>query len=186
MDFLFVFVNNFVSLPRRFKRKEGTESPFLLSMANKEQLTKLVETRLSGTEMFLVEVKLSPGKLVVLIDKPAGITISECIALNRFITEELETSGFLETHELEVSSPGMEQPLRVFKQYLRRIGNQVRVTTTDGLQHEGKLVTAMPEAIELSKTTIAKLNKKKETINELIRLPFDSIKETKLILTFKN
>ena len=153
-------------------------------MNDKETIVKLIETRLAGTDMFLVEVKASSGKITVLIDKPAGITISECISLNRFLVEELENTGLLEKHELEVSSPGMDQPLKVFNQYLRRIGREVSVLTTDGLQHQGKLLSANPEGIEIVKNTVSKINKKKEITEQHIQLPFETIKETKLILTF--
>ena len=167
-------------------RKEGTESPFLLLMKDTLYIAKLVEDQVAGSDIFLVDVKITPGKITVLIDKPSGITINECIALNRFLTSELEPAGMLESHELEVSSPGMDQPLKVLRQYLKRIGRDVRVTRTDGIQLEGKLLSARPEGIEIVKRTTLKINKKKETTEENIHIPFETIKETKLILTFKN
>ncbi len=161
-------------------------SPFLLTMTEKEVLEKLVTEKAAGSDIFLVEVKVTPGKITVLIDKPNGINLGECLELNRELAKELEPAGMLDSHELEVSSPGMDQPLKVFQQYQRRVGREVKVTTRDGRQYEGKLVSALPEGIDLVKTTILKQNKKKEIREETIHLPFEIIKETKLILTFKN
>jgi len=167
-------------------KKRGDRVPFFVAMKDRQTITELVENQIAGTEIFLVEARVTPGKITVLIDKPAGITIQECIGLNRSLTGLLEPEGILETHELEVSSPGMDQPLKVLPQYLRRIGRDVRVITKDGQQHEGKLVSAGNEGIEIIKTTVTKVNKKKETTEEQLKFAFETIKETKLILTFKN
>lgn len=155
-------------------------------MSDRTQIIKLVEEKIAGSEQFLVEVKMTPGKITVLIDKPTGITIEECIRLNRYLTQQLEPTGVTESHELEVSSPGMDQPLKVFNQYLRRIGREVQVTTLDGRQHMGTLMAATPDGIDLVKSNSVKQNKKKEITEQQMHFPFQDIKETKLILTFKN
>ena len=97
----------------------------------------------------------------MLIDKPAGITISECIALTRHLHDVLEGSGIFETHELEVSSPGMEEPLKVLKQYEKRIGREVRVLTSNGIVKNGILKAASAEGVELEERIEKKIDKKK-------------------------
>ena len=149
-------------------------------MVDKNYITELIEIKLSGTELFLVEVKLSPGRLAVFMDKPAGITIEECSRMNRFLLEELEPSGFSETHEIEVSSPGMDQPLKVYPQYLRRIGKNVKVTTADGKLHKGKLLKADNSGFELLEIIETKENKKKVKRENNLALNYNDIKETKL------
>lgn len=155
-------------------------------MTNQAYIIKLVEEHLAGTDLFLVEAKVTAGKITVLIDKTGGVTINECSDLSRFMVRELEPSGMLDTVELEVSSPGTDQPLKVFRQYLGRIGRGIKVTTKDGKEHEGILLSARPEGIELMKTVTIKVNKKKEARNENVHFPFETIKETKIILTNKN
>ena len=130
-------------------------------MFDKNYFIQVIESKLSGTEQFLVDVKLSPGRLAVFIDKPAGITIEECTALNRFLINELEPSGFMDSHEIEVSSPGMDQPLKIYKQYQRRIGRNVKVIMPDGKLHKGKLLSANDNEFELLETIETKENKKK-------------------------
>jgi ribosome maturation factor RimP len=151
-------------------------------MIDKAQIIKLIEEKLAGTDIFLVEVKLSPGKLTVLLDKPSGIQLKECIEVNRFLNSYFETTDFLEKHELEVSSPGMDQPLKVLKQYQRRIGREISVITIDGQLHKGKLHAASNEGIEITSVKTNKINKKKEITEESVHIPFEIIKETKLII----
>ena len=51
----------------------------------KEEVRQAIEQKIAATDIFLVDIKASPSKIIVLIDKPAGITISECIALTRHL-----------------------------------------------------------------------------------------------------
>ena len=149
-------------------------------MFDKNYISQVIENKLSGTEQFLVDVKLSPGRLAVFIDKPSGITIEECSALNRFLINELEPSGFMDSHEIEVSSPGMDQPLKIYKQYQRRIGRNVKVIMPDGKLHKGKLLSANDNEFELLETIETKENKKKIKRENNIKLNYNQIKETKL------
>ena len=45
----------------------------------KEEITKLVEEKIAGSDNFLVEVKVTPGKVLVTLDHPQGIMIEECV-----------------------------------------------------------------------------------------------------------
>ncbi len=131
-------------------------------MSDLNKITGLIEKKLEGTDQFLVEVKLSPGKLSVFIDKPEGVILEDCIALNRFLFQELESTGFNESHEIEVSSPGMDKPLKVSKQYLKRIGRNIKVITADGTLHKGKITCPrMIMGFELLETIEKKENNKK-------------------------
>lgn len=145
----------------------------------------LIEAELSGTDQFLVDIKLSPGKLAVFIDKPSGVTIDECSKLCRYLINELEPGGFLERHEVEVSSPGMDQPLKVYNQYLKRVGGNIKVVMADGKLHKGKLVAADNNGFELFEIMEAKENKKKIKSEKSVKLNYNEIKETKIEFNFK-
>lgn len=151
-----------------------------------DKITSIINGWLAGTDRFLVEVKTAPTKITVFIDKPAGITLAECATLSKLIASELEPDGVWETHDLEVSSPGMDQPLRVYQQYLRRIGRQARVITKEGKEHKGVIRSADPSGFELVETISKKENKTKIVTEVTSRFGYDNIKETKLILSFKN
>lgn len=154
-------------------------------MIAKEDIRQLVETYLEGSECFLVDVKLSINKLGISIDKPTGVTLDECSALTRFILNHFEASGFLEKHEVEVGSPGMDSPLLVPQQYLRRIGKEIRILKADGMELKGILQRVETEGVELLETKSKKENKKKIITEVEHKIPFADIKEAKLIINYK-
>jgi len=160
-------------------------SPFLIPMIAKEKVESIVNKWIDSTDRFLVEVKSAPGKVTVYIDKPTGIALDECSSLNKFITSELDPEGVWESHELEVSSPGMDQPLKVYQQYLRRIGREVRVITSEGIEHKGILKAADINGFDLHVVTSRKENKKKVMTEVNHHFNYNQVKETKLILSFK-
>ncbi len=150
----------------------------------KEQIIDLVTSKLEGTENFLVEVKVSPSRIIVSLDNPKGMKLDECIALNRYLQKELETTDVFEKHELEVGSPGMEEPLKVLKQFHKRIGQKVSVLTFDGLKKTGTLLAADEKILTLDEEITLKTGKKKEIQTSRIEIPFDQIKETKVNFSF--
>jgi ribosome maturation factor RimP len=151
----------------------------------KEEIRGLAEAFMGNSDQFLVDIRLSPSRLAVFIDKPTGITLEECMALSRHLTANLENTGFLETHELEVSSPGMDMPLIVPQQYLRRIGKEVKVLKNDGKEAKGILKSAGNDGFELMIVTEKKENKKKIRTEELQKFAYNEVRETKLIFNFK-
>ena len=76
----------------------------------KEEITKLVEEKIAGSDNFLVEVKVTPGKVLVTLDHPQGIMIEECVKVNRHLQAHFENTPVFEHRELEVGSPGMDGP----------------------------------------------------------------------------
>jgi len=155
-------------------------------MVSKERIENIVNEWIKSSECFLVDIKMPPGRIMVSIDKPAGVTIEECSNLSRYISEVLEPEQVWETNELEVGSPGMEQPLKVYQQYQRRIGKEVKVITIDGREHKGRLEFADENGIDLTEILTRKENNKKVTTEMKHHLDYSKIKETKLILSFKN
>lgn len=134
-------------------------------------------------QYFLVEVKIKPTNNVKLyLDGDQGITIEKCISINRPLYKQLEESGLFPADDfsLEVSSPGLDEPLKLFRQYRKNIGRPVEVLLKDGRKIEGKLTEAKEEAITVEETRGK--NKKKEVL--LHEFLFDNIKSTKLQVVF--
>src|SRR5262249_25593259 len=98
------------------------------------EIKEIVSSKLAGSDCFIVDIKVRQGKITVLLDKPTGIQIEECAEVNRDLKDKLESRGVLENFGIEVSSPGMDEPLKVLPQYQRRIGKPVSVVTKDGLR----------------------------------------------------
>jgi ribosome maturation factor RimP len=149
-----------------------------------EQVASLVEERIASTENFLIEVKVNPGKIAVIIDHPVGVKIEDCVDINRFLHQKLDETDIFDKYELEVGSPGMEEPLKVLAQFKKRIGREVSVITFDGLKRKGTLINANENQIDLSEEIITKEGKKKVISHKEISIPFTDIKETRVIFSF--
>ena len=108
----------------------------------------------SEPEYFLIEVKVKPtNNIKVYIDGDKGISIEKCVYFNRLLYKKIDEAGMFPEGDfsLEVSSPGLDKPLKLHRQYLKNIGRNIEVTFNDGSKKEGKLLQATNEDIILSK-----------------------------------
>jgi ribosome maturation factor RimP len=166
--------------------KRGTPS-FLFTQAinfkmiTPEQVRKIAEEYIAGTEKFIVDVAVNSGnRIIVEIDSPRGININDCTAAHRFIESKLDRN--VEDFELTVSSPGLEEPFKILKQYRKNTGRMVRVVHKTGIVTEGELAKADDEGIEIYVKKKEKLNGKKQLIVKSVPISFVLIKETRLII----
>jgi len=107
-------------------------------MIDKNQLTQTVEDAIAGTDIFLVDVRVSPkNEITVEIDSPEGIDIDTCAGITRKIEAAFDRD--VEDYELEVGSAGLTSPFKVRGQYLKNIGHEVEVLTRDGRKLKGIL-----------------------------------------------
>ena len=130
-------------------------------------------------ENFLVEVKIRPGNNVkIFVDADHGMSIDKLAGYNRSLYKQIEESGFFPNGDfsLEISSPGLEEPLKLHRQYLKNIGRPVEVVLKNGIRIEGKLSSVAKDEIVLEEE---KGNKK---IKELVphTISYDDIKTTKI------
>jgi ribosome maturation factor RimP len=185
------------------KQKKGNESvPFFhfnraglgsnkdegcsFSMGN--ETIKLVEGMLQDllageSDYFLVEVRIKPtNNIKVFLDGDQGISIEKCVQVNRALYKLLEESGLFPADDfsLEVSSPGLDEPLKIMRQYRKNIGRQVEILLQDGAKKEGRLIEVSEDGLIIEE--IKGKNKKKEVINHAFL--FDNIKTTKIQVVF--
>src|SRR6476620_11180635 len=113
----------------------------------REILGDLLEEKSS----YLVDLKVVPGQLVqVFVDRDPHITIEDCAWISRGLVKELNKEfPFSDQYVLEVSSPGMDQPFKVLRQYKKCVGREVAVVLTSGLKKNGRLLYADEEKILL-------------------------------------
>jgi ribosome maturation factor RimP len=106
----------------------------------------------------LWELEYSPGRgngfVRLYIDAEAGITVEDCERVSRAVSELLDVADPVPgQYTLEVSSPGLDRPLRTPAHFARFVGEQVFVELAQPLvgrrRFKGSLVTAGPEAIEV-------------------------------------
>lgn len=134
-------------------------------------------------EIFLVEVKIAPGnKITILMDSDKGLTIESCTIINKALYHHIEeTKLFGENNfSLEVSSFGVENPLKLLRQYQKNIGRSVEVILGDGSRLEGTLIAADEEAIIIEEKT-GKGNKMTKKTTTIL---FNQIKHTTVLITF--
>jgi ribosome maturation factor RimP len=92
-------------------------------------LHALLESTLRGLGYELVDLEVANrGKLLRLfIDKPEGITIDDCVAVSNHLTKLLAVELDYDYDRLEVSSPGLDRPLRKEADFARFAGNKAQV-----------------------------------------------------------
>ena len=190
MILFFAFTKKKITFARIFVKtwRRGTKIPLILyvkGMISKEIVKELVSSAISGTAIFVVDVKVdSANRISVEVDKPDGISIEECARISRAIESGLnrETEDF----ELEVSSPGLTAPFKVIDQYRKNCGRQVNVEKRDGQKINGLLQHTDEEGIVLEvKTKIREAGLKRlKTVMQTVTLQFSDIKTTKVVITF--
>lgn len=132
---------------------------------------------------FVVDIKIKPTNNVkVYLDGDQGITIEKCININRALYRKIEEAGIFPGGDfsLEVSSPGLDEPLKLFRQYKKNIGRPVEVILKDGIKVEGKLTDVQEDHILVEETKGK--NKKKEVVQH--NFPFENIKSTRIQAAF--
>ena len=139
---------------------------------------------------FLVDLRIKPTNNVkVFLDGDSGITIEKCVQVNRKLYRKLEEAAFFPAGDfsLEVSSAGLDEPLKSLRQYKKNIGRQVEVQFQDGTLKEGQLMEVNEEGIVLEiatgKPSNGKLPSRKIEISSHIYL-FNNIKSTKIQIVF--
>ena len=150
-------------------------------MITKDHIRKLTEKHISGSGIFLVDVRLSStGRITVLIDRHEGVTIDDCAGLSRKISNDLgEEAG---EHELNVSSPGLDMPLLVQEQYLKNEGRMVDVVTSDGDRIKGIMMNVTRGGFDLKTET---KQKNREIVTAVRSFNFEDVKSVKVIISFK-
>jgi ribosome maturation factor RimP len=134
-------------------------------------------------EVFIVEVKIRPGNNIdVFTDADNGITIDTCTKMNRALYKYLEEKEVYTDNDfaIEVSSPGVEEPLLLLRQYKKNVGRTVEVTNNDESVITGKLQTVTDEEI----TVEVKEGKANKATTKTVHILLNQIRHTKVLVTF--
>ena len=177
--------------------EEGNEdrSLLLLYRMNEEQQIKALEQMvgelLAGDPgFFLVDIAIRQGNNIkIFIDADQGAGIDKMVRYNRGLYKKIEEKELFKDNDfsLEVSSPGLDEPLKLHRQYLKNIGKYAEVMKKDGIKIEGKLLSASDKEIVLEEEKRkgrggSKTGKKSELVQHVI--PMDSISTTKIQIRF--
>ena len=132
---------------------------------------------------FLVHIKVKPGHIIrVYIDGDQGLPIKQCTSFNRRLYRAIEEAAWFPEGDfaLEVSSPGVDEPLLLNRQYVKNIGRKVEVTLNDDTVKEGNLLTVTEADILIEWTE----GKGKKATQQQLLIPFEQIKSTIVQIQF--
>ena len=109
-------------------------------------LQGLLESTLAGLGYELVELGRSArGKLLrVFIDKPDGIGVEDCVAISGHLSRLLAVEG-IDYDRLEISSPGLDRPLRKASDFVRFAGESAKLKLRVALQGQRNFVGILRE-----------------------------------------
>lgn len=152
---------------------------------NREEIIRkvkvLAEEVLENTDLSLEDIELlgSPGRLTlkVIIDSPRGISINDCERVSRQLEALLDIEDPIPgSYTLEVSSPGLDRPLKTIKDFIRFSGRLVRVTTTEKVANQtffiGRIRAVESDTVHL------------EVKGRILKIPYRIIKKANLEVEF--
>ena len=148
-----------------------------------EEIRKIAEGKLKDSSQFIVDVivssKRKPQKVTVIVDGDAGISIDDCADISREVSKALDESIVLaDSYVLEVTTPGLDQPLRLHRQYQKNIGRSLRIKVSDKVV-EGKLVGVSESGLTLEQGDGKKIEK------TVVELKFSEIDKSIVLVSFK-
>ncbi|PZF73886.1 ribosome maturation factor RimP [Taibaiella soli] len=146
-----------------------------------EKIKAFTEPLLEGTDIFIVNIKIKPtNNIKLFLDSDTGLSVDKSVRVNRKLYHLIEESGMFPDGDfsLEVSSPGVDEPLGSWRQYKKNVGRTVLVTNNENAEQTGVLKEVSEEKIVLE----VKIPKKKET--QIVEIPFSDIKSTVVQIIF--
>ena len=127
------------------------------------------------SDCFLIEILISGSKVEVYIDSDEGLTLSKCQRISRKLERLIEDNSWMpDKYTLEVSSPGIDRPLKLHRQYKKNIGRTVDVKLISGERLKGTLEGVNDETILI-----------KSEDNKDLEINFNTINTTKVLVSFK-
>ena len=155
-------------------------------MINEKLVRELVEEKIAGTDYFILDLSIRPGNnIFVEIESIHPVSINDCVDISRQVEHNLDREA--EDFSLQVSSPGLDSPLRDYRQYIKNKGRQISIIPQNGEEFTGTIKDADEEGVVVAakKRGQAEGSKKKIWIESEEKLKYSDIKQAKIIISFK-
>ena len=148
-----------------------------------KEIERLIEPVLAemGIDLMDMEYRSGQGRRVLRIyaDRPTGINLDDCAMVSREIGNLLDVKDLLQHHYvLEVSSPGLNRPLKREKDFLRAIGHKIKVKTAVPLKGR-KNFSGVLQSFE-NGTLQLKLD------DTVVQIPEESVNKANLVFDFED
>lgn len=155
-------------------------------MIQESKIRDLIDETIQDTEIFLVDLKIAGGnKINVWVDAIGGMAITDCMKVSRGIEFNLDRET--EDFELNVSSPGLDKPLKIFKQYEKNIGRSIRVILKDQCVFDAKIIAVDSPKIHLEVEEVISKSEVRESLHkdQVLEVLDEEIEESKINISFK-
>ncbi len=147
---------------------------YIIEMVNREKIIQILKDKDLDKDFFIVDVLIHGNNDIrIYIDNNKGISIRDCVLISRFVEGKLLSENL--DFSLEVSSPGLDMPLKVPEQFEKSIGKMVEVVDLDGNKRTGTLLKYLSTGIFLEQ--------EKQMVTE--EITFLNIKSTKILVSIK-
>ena len=148
----------------------------------KKKITELADSIAGQYSVEIVDIELTGSSrkplIRIFIDKENGVTLDDCGKFSRALSALLDVEDPISmAYVLEVSSPGLDRPLRVMKDFERSIGKLVRIVTRARIE-EQNVFTGRLTRVEGENITLSFEDKE-------IKIPFDRISKARLEMELK-
>lgn len=155
-------------------------------MIDKNDVRRLVDAAVAGTDAFVVDITVSAANdIVVELDSPTGVDLDFCAELNRKLQEEFDSQD--ENYSLEVGSASLTAPFKVKGQYEKNLGNEVEVLTRDGRKLKGVLTAVGDDdfTVEVTRKVKELGAKRPVMVAEPQVIPYAEAKQVCYVINFK-
>lgn len=156
-----------------------------------KDLIKKYAEEVSETEgAEVVDLEIHPGSkglvVTVFIDKEGGVTVRDCEIFSRSLEAILDVEDPIKgSYILEVSSPGLDRPLKNNKDFLKNLGRDIKITTKEKISERtffiGKIIDVGEDWVRIE-VRESKAKGTKSQKSELLYIPFDKILKAQIYL----
>lgn len=155
-------------------------------MEEEDKLIQLVEKCIDSDELFLVQVDIFGNKIQkkvrVILDGDQGVSIEKCVKVSRKLSALLDENDIFDIpYTLEVSSPGIDMPLKLNRQYQKNIGRKVEVKLKDKSIKKGKMLETTTDYFVINEETKDEKNK---ILYKKTKIPFEEVEQTNVLVSF--
>jgi len=157
------------------------------------KIEELANTVLETEDLFLMGVMVSgrnPLRIQVGVESDDGLDIAKCAGISRKLAAALDSEQMLQDpYNLEVSSPGLDQPLKFRRQYHKNIGRKIKVSLTGEDHKQGELLKVGESSILVNEEIVSHKSKRSKFKQKMgyreTEIPFDQILQTTVLISFK-
>ena len=136
---------------------------------------------------FIVDISVSKDNDIILtIEKEEGtIELEDCVSLSRYFETKFDREA--EDYSLTVSSAGLDQPFKVYRQFLKAVGTKVEVLLKGGKKMVATLEAADEDSVTLKYVAKEAVEgkKKKELVEHVDRFTMDQVNSVRPYIEFK-